>query len=160
MGLQIMIKRLLLIPIAVLFISVSALAETEEECVAGGGEWITPLNVDTRESDQRLPSCQCEQGYQWNGTACLSIPAEVLCKSSDGVWADESCECPEESSGWNDQVGCDYTANIESDGGAVADSKSKTGYTAIILLLIILFAVLIYFLIRKKKKQKGDFYEK
>lgn len=160
MGLKIMIKQLLLIPIVVLFISVSALAETEEECIVGGGEWILPQNIDPREGDQRLPSCQCEQGYTWNGTTCTQISVEVLCESSDGVWADGSCQCPVQSSGWNDQVGCDYAADIESDGGAVADSKSKTGYMAIILLLIMLFAVLIYFLTRKKKQQQGDFYEK
>lgn len=152
-------KSVLLIPIVALFISVNVLAETKEECVTGGGEWIVPQNIDPREGDERSPYCQCEQGQEWNRTGCPPISAEILCESSDGVWADETCECPEESRGWNDQVGCDYVADIESDVAAAADSKTTTT-TVIVLLLLLLCAVVMYFIIQKKKKQSGAPHEK
>lgn len=149
-------KKLFLIPIVVLFMSVSAWAETENECISGSGVWILPQNIDLREGDQRSPYCQCEQGEKWNGTACLPIPAEILCESSDGVWVNESCECPVQSTGWNDKVGCDSSANIESVVAAQNDSKTeKKGYTSVLaLLLLLVFTILIYFLVQKKKTQK------
>jgi len=155
-------KKLLLIPMAVLLFSLNSLAVTEGQCVAGDGKLIVPQNVDPREGDQRSPFCQCEQGYTWNGTSCFPISAEILCESSDGTWVEGSCECPEWSLGWNDKVGCDYNANPESTVSTVAaPADSKNGYiSVIVLLLLLLCAILIYFIARKKKKQKGDFHEK
>src|SRR3989344_7446786 len=96
-----------LVVMLALVLSFNVLAVSEDECVTGGGEWTTPQNVDPREGDTRQPYCKCPSGSQWDGSLCKSIPEKELCESSDGKWVNNECVCPENSVGWNGDVGCD-----------------------------------------------------
>ena len=115
---------------------------SQEGCVAGGGTWIVPL-TDALENDLRVPFCQCEQGYEWNGT-CKPIPEKVLCESSDGVWTD-SCSCPEGSE-WNKNIGCDKRMTSRN-------LPILTTTILIVLTLVILaLSIGVYFIKRRYEK--------
>ena len=167
-------KKLLLIPITVLFISVSALTETEEECVAGGGEWTTPtisLGDDPASSKKTLqPFCQCNTGFYWNDSLqSCEDDQELRCGQTGGAWANNECQCPEGTIKWTEGFGCDMPgpepkanadtellSNVET---APTLENKKVSYESLLLLsifiLLLIIGVIMYFYLTKSKK-KGE----
>ncbi len=173
MGLKIMIKQLLLIPMAVLFISVSALAETEEECVAGGGTWTTPTvsQGDDPNSNQRNlpPFCQCNIGFYWNDSLkSCEDDQELRCGQTRGTWIGTECQCPEGTVKWTEGFGCDMpgpepkaNADTEFLSNREAEPKSENksfSYNSLllisILILLLIIGIIIYFHYHKKREKE------
>jgi len=145
--------------VSVLILSFNVLAVSEDECLAGGGEWTTPQNVDLREGDTRQPYCKCSQGSQWDGEICKSIPQKILCESSDGKWVNNECMCPENSVGWDKDTGCNY---IQSPQNNEISEETSESFSVVKLVLVIVLLFLVIFIIvkeikrylRKKKKHE------
>ena len=168
-------KRLLLIPITVLFISISAFAETEEGCVAGGGTWATATisQGDDPDSNRRNlpPFCQCDTGFYWNDSLkSCEDDQELRCGQTGGAWANNECQCPEGTIKWTEGFGCDMPgpepkanadtellSNLETEPTLENKSVSYESLLLIsIFILLFVIGVIIYFYLTKSKNRRKE----
>ena len=130
----------------------------ESECLEAEGEWIVPLGIDVREDDRRQPNCQCNQGFYFNITQCTPKPKQILCESSDGIWSNNECVCPENSVGWTDSVGCDYifevhtTQKLNSEFEAKGIIPAKNSLVVFSMFVVIIGLIAVGFYLKRRKK--------
>ena len=75
---------------------------------------------------------------------------KVLCESSDGTWINEKCTCPQNSVGFKDGFGCDYS-NIPQKSSS---QMSINSLIIIILTMAVILVIILIVLVKLLKKKK------
>jgi len=160
--------------ILVLVLSFSVLGVSEDECVAGGGEWTAPIISQGDDPVSKIvqPFCKCDTGFYWNDDAksCES-DQELRCKQTGGTWLNNECQCPEGTIKWTEGFGCDMpgpepkasedkesSPNLRTESGS--DEKG-TSYELLLLislfvLLFIIGIIVYYYFIKSKRKKRRE----
>ena len=120
---------------------VTGLQPTKIECETGNGIW---------HQIEDKGYCSCENGLDWNDSISQCIDnRKDKCTATGGTWADDTCVCKDDSTGYDPRFGCTYNNRIQP----LADNhQSKTINTLILPVLIIVLGLLIWRLSKWKRK--------
>lgn len=157
----------------VLALAFNVLAVSEDECVAGGGEWTTPTIAqgDDPSSNKKMlpPFCKCDTGFYWDEElkSCES-DQELRCEQTGGKWVNNECQCPEGTIKWTEGFGCDMPgpepeANEDDEVLSNLETTPKleeknVSYEILLLIVIIvllfIIGIILYSHFRKRKRKE------
>ncbi|MFA4953376.1 MAG: hypothetical protein WC584_04080 [Candidatus Pacearchaeota archaeon] len=125
-----------------LFISAKTVPiNNQSACEIANAEWqyISPENAESRYE------CVCNEyvnGKQikvWNGTSCIIITDEVVCKNTGGNWELNMCDC--QNGEWIISVGCQILEH----------ETPLTWIIPTILIVAIILIILLIIILKRKK---------